>query len=260
MKKYIRELLFALLSLFLGHSVFAASSELGVVLMHGKWGSPRSMLPLARDLESRGYLVSNPEMAWSGRRLYDVKYPAALNEIEQQVHELRAKGAKRIIVAGQSMGSNAAVAYASSGFALDALVILSPGHFPERGMGKRLYLSFERAISIVAANRGHDLDTFDDINQGKQRSLKMAAATYVSYFDPDGLGAITKNIKKIPKAIPVFMAVGTGDGFFSESKAMFDSAPAHPASRYVTLDTDHSGVSKVVGAELIKWLDSVPHP
>jgi dienelactone hydrolase len=256
-KKGIRALLFGLLSLFLGHSVIAASSDVGVVLMHGKWGSPQRMLPLARDLESRGYLVSNAEMPWSGRRLYDVEYAAALNEIERQVRELHAKGAKRIVVGGQSMGSNAAVAYASMGLALDALVILSPGHFPERGMGKRLRPSFERAIAMVAANRGNDLDTFYDINQGRQRSLNIPAAVYVSYFDPDGLGAMTKNVKRISKPIPVFMAVGTADPFFPESKALFASAPAHPASRYVALDGDHSSVPKIVGTELLKWLELI---
>ena len=66
--------------------------------MHGKWGSPQSMVPLARDLESRGYLVSNAEMAWSGRRLYDVDYPAALKEIEQQVRRLRANGVQSFLI------------------------------------------------------------------------------------------------------------------------------------------------------------------
>jgi pimeloyl-ACP methyl ester carboxylesterase len=215
------------------------------------------MSVLASELGSRGYLVSNPEMPWSGRRLYDVDYPAALKEIEQRVSDLRAKGAKRIVVAGQSMGANAAVAYASSGFALDGLVLLSPGHFPELGMGKRLRASVERAMSMVAANRGNELDTFDDLNQGKQRSLRMTAATYVSYFDPDGLAAMTKHIRKIPRPMPIFLAIGQADPFFSESKAMFDSAPPHTASRYVTLDSDHFSMPKVVGAELIKWLDSL---
>lgn len=255
MKRVICGALVALLSASLVHPVLAASSEVGVVLMHGKWGSPQSMLPLARELESRSYLVSNAEMAWSGRRLYDVDYPAALKEIEQQVRQLRANGAKRVVVAGQSLGSNAAVAYASSGFDLDGLVILSPGHFPEGGMGKRLRSSLERARSMVAANRGTDSESFDDINQGKQRSIKIAASTYVSYFDPDGLGAITKNVKKLSKAMPVLLVIGTADPFYSESKAMFDSTPPHALSRYLALDTDHFNMPKVVAPELLKWLD-----
>ena len=78
MKRVFCGALVTLLSALLVHPVLAASFEVGVVLMHGKWGSPQSMLPLARDLETRGYLVSNAEMAWSGRRLYDLDYPAAL--------------------------------------------------------------------------------------------------------------------------------------------------------------------------------------
>jgi pimeloyl-ACP methyl ester carboxylesterase len=255
-KQVICGALVALLSALLVHPVLAASFEVGVVLMHGKWGSTYSMLPLARDLETRGYLVSNAEMAWSGRRLYDVDYPAALKEIEQQVHRLRANGAKRVVVAGQSMGSNAAVAYASSGFDFDGLVILSPGHFPEGGMGKRLRPSLERARSMVAANRGAESESFDDINQGKQRSLKMTAGIYVSYFDPNGLGAITKNIKKFSKPVPVLLVIGTDDPFYPEAKAMSDSAPANAASRYVVLNTDHFNMPNVVAAEFVKWLDS----
>jgi esterase/lipase len=255
-KRVICGALLALLSGLLDHSVPAESSEVGVVLMHGKWGASQSMLPLARDLESRGYPVSNAEMAWSGRRLYDVDYPAALKEIEQQVRQLRTNGAKRLVVAGQSMGSNAAVAYASSGFDLDGLVILSPGHFPEGGMGKRLRSSLERARSMVAVNRGAESEFFDDINQGKQRSIKVVASTYVSYFDPEGLGAITKNIKKLPKPIPVLLVIGTADPFYPESKAMFDSAPPHALSRYVALDSDHFNIPKVIAPELLKWLDS----
>ena len=258
MKRVINRVTFALLLAFFAYPVFAASSEVGVVLMHGKWGSPQSMMPLTRDLESRGYLVSNNDMPWSGGRMYDVDYPTALKGIEQQVRQLRAQGAKRIVVAGQSMGSNAAVAYASSGFDLDGLVILSPGHFPEGGMGKRLGPSFDRAKKMVDENRGADSASFDDLNQGKQRSIKMPAATYVSYFDPDGLGAMTKNINKLPKAIPVLMIIGTSDPFYSESKAMFDAAPPHPASRYVALQADHFSIPKVAATELIKWLDSLP--
>ena len=246
----------SLLSLLAASAILAAPSDVGVILMHGKWGSPNSMTPLARDLESRGFLVSNTEMPWSGRRLYDVDYPSALKEISQQASQLRTKGAKRVIVAGQSLGSNAAVAYASAGLDLDGLVILSPGHFPEGGMGTRLRSSIDKAKSMVAANRGAESESFDDINQGKQRSLRMTASIYVSYFDPEGLGAITTNVRKISKPVPVLLVIGTSDPFYGNSRAMFDSAPAHASSRYVTLDTDHFNVPRMVSGELIKWLEA----
>lgn len=248
--------LLALIAAPLFHAVHAAPSEVGVVLMHGKWGSPQQMQPLVRDLESQGYLASNPEMAWSGRRLYDLDYAAALKEVEAQVQKLRARGAKRVVVAGQSLGANAAVAYAASGLDLDGVVAMAPGHFPERGMGTRLRPSLERARSMVAANRGAESETFDDINQGRQRSIRTAARNYVSYFDPDGLGASTKSITKFPRPIPVLLVIGTHDSFYPESRAMFDSAPAHSTSRYVVLETDHFNMPAVVARELLKWLET----
>jgi hypothetical protein len=54
----------------------------------------------------------------------------------------------------------------------------------------------------------------------------------------------------------VLLVIGTGDPFYPEAKAMFDSAPANAASRYVPLNTDHFNMSNVVAAEFVKWLDS----
>jgi hypothetical protein len=84
----------------------------------------------------------------------------------------------------------------------------------------------------------------------------MTAGNYVSYFDPDGLGAITKNIKKLSKPVPVLLVIGTADPFYPESKAMFNSSPANAASRYAALDTDHFNMPNIVAAEFLKWLDS----
>src|SRR4051794_14024722 len=75
----------ALVLLALCSAALAAPQDTGIVLMHGKWGAPRSLQPLARTLEGRGYRVVLPEMAWSGRRLYDIDYPAALREVEHEV-------------------------------------------------------------------------------------------------------------------------------------------------------------------------------
>jgi hypothetical protein len=67
---------------------------------------------------------------------------------------------------------------------------------------------------------------------------------------------ITKNIKKISRGVPLLLVIGTADPFYSESKAMFDSAPPHALNRYMALDTDHFNLPKVGAAELLKWLDS----
>jgi dienelactone hydrolase len=254
--KHITRWFMALLLAAWAMAAHAAPSDVGIVLMHGKWGNPKTMMQLSGALAARGYRVSTPEMAWSGRRLYDVDYPAALKEVEKEVKQLRANGVKRVVVAGQSLGSNAAVAYAASGMDLDALVILAPGHLPERFINNpSMKSSLVRAAAMVAANRGAETDNFEDLNQGRQRQIRITAAAYVSYFDPEGPGAMTRSIRKIAKPLPVLLAIGTQDPFFAESKAFFDSAPAHPSSHYVALEGDHGGLPNLVAAAMLKWLE-----
>ena len=250
-----------ILGLLIAHALLpvqAAPADIGVVLLHGKWGTPNQMQALSRDLEARGYRTSTPEMTWSGKRLYDRDYAAALKEIETAVRDLRARGIKRVVVAGQSLGANGAAAYAASGLHLDGLVLMAPGHFPDRGMGgKPLQDSLERARAMVAAGQGEAPGTFLDFNQGRQRQLSLKAAVYVSFFEPEGLGAMTRNVPRFVKPLPLLLAIGTQDVFHPYSKAMFDSAPAHPLSHYASLEADHLGLPNLVSAEMLKWLDRI---
>ena len=58
-------------------------SEIGIVFMHGKGGSPTGYVSiLASSLEEKGYLVANLEMPWSGRRAYDVNVGVAGQEVD----------------------------------------------------------------------------------------------------------------------------------------------------------------------------------
>src|SRR6187455_988744 len=76
----------------------------GVVLLHGKGGSPTSMIEgLTESLRKEGALVEAPELPWSGRRIYDATYDQAMAEIDLAVQKLKWSGATRIVVAGHSL-------------------------------------------------------------------------------------------------------------------------------------------------------------
>ena len=48
------------------------SKNVGIVLLHGKWGNPTGNIkPLADALRSNGYRVATPLMPWSVKRGYD---------------------------------------------------------------------------------------------------------------------------------------------------------------------------------------------
>src|SRR4051794_27838088 len=106
----MRKIIFAtLLALFAlcAAPASAADTEVGIVLLHGKWDrEPTHVQDLARQLEAQGFRVATPTMPWSRDREYDVPYPQALDEISSAAQALRDKGAKHIVIGGQSMGAN----------------------------------------------------------------------------------------------------------------------------------------------------------
>ena len=102
------------LALPLASAAQSPAPVIGIVIMHGKGGSPnRHVSDLASGLESKNYLVANLEMPWSGRRDYDADVAKTEQEVTAALEALRSKGAKKVFVAGHSQGGVFALYYAS---------------------------------------------------------------------------------------------------------------------------------------------------
>src|SRR5262249_52970854 len=111
----------------------AAAQSVGIVLMHGKWGTPDGPTrPVEMVLRGAGYHVIAREMAWSHDRAYDETFIEIMVEIGKQVVELKAGGAQRVVVAGQSLGANMALAFGARHPQVDGVMVLAPGHMVER--------------------------------------------------------------------------------------------------------------------------------
>lgn len=79
----------------------ARSPGIGIVIMHGKGGSPtKHVADLASSLEGKGYLVANLDMPWSGQRDYDANVAAAEKQVESALESLRAKGQRNCLSPG----------------------------------------------------------------------------------------------------------------------------------------------------------------
>lgn len=93
-----------------------------MILLHAKASGPQSLAALARKVQPAcpGRAL---EMPWSSRRTADKAGGDALREIAAQAKALRYQGYKRIVVLGQGLGANAALAYAAKGD-VDAVVAL----------------------------------------------------------------------------------------------------------------------------------------
>jgi len=258
---------FICLMVLLPHVALAQRAPLtgiGLVLMHGKGGQPESNIAsLAAALEAQGAKVVRPRMAWSGQRgqptSYAVDYDAALRAIDIAIAALRRSGATKIVVAGQSIGANAAIGYgARYGKALQGVIALAPGHTPDRwGRNPEIARGIQEAKALIAQGKGDMMRSFPDINQGRSFEVPATPRAWLSFFDPHGPASMPKNAKALP-SIPFLWVVGREDMLAAAgADYAFAQAPAHPKSRYTELDSGHmDGPDKAISV-IMEWLKTI---
>ncbi len=235
--------------------------KIGIVVMHGKGGSPdRLVRALADGLESKGLLVASLEMPWAGRRNYDRDVAGAEQEVSAALQALRGKGAQKLFVAGHSQGAVFGLHYASK-HPLDGLVIIAPGgNVATRFYRGKVAASVARARDLVASGRGGERGAFDEFEGGRGNwSVDTTAAIYLSWFDPDGAMNQEKSSRALPQALPVLHVAPTSDypALLRAKQAMFDALPDHPLKKLYAPDADHRSAPAAAVDEIVRWTAEV---
>lgn len=231
----------------------------GVVLLHGKGGTPTSMIEgLNESLQREGALVEAPELPWSARRIYDATYEQAMAEIDGAVERLKKAGAKNIAVIGHSLGANAAIGYAARRPGLHAVVALAPGHLPEAwALRIRTKGAIARAKQMIADGQGQVPTSFPDLAQGIPFSIKATPEVYLSMFDPEGPAVMPKNAAAMAP-VPLLWVVGVADPIFFHGKDYaFDPGAKHPKSKYMVIAGMHMSTPFQARGAIIDWLRSL---
>jgi len=256
--RVIRGSLFVI-AMALMNTVCAAPGDVGVVLMHGKTGTPERVIDrLAYELRDKGYLVSTPVMPWSQGRLYDRTFEEALTEIDLEVEGLRSKGAKKILIAGQSLGANVALGYAAARPSVDGVIALAPAHSPESPRFREARAGdIKRARELIASGNISQKERFTDVNMGRSFPVIVTPGVYLSWFDPDGPAVMPKSAAAIKQPIPMLFVIGSRDPNAQPKDYVFDKAPSHPKSRYITVPAGHLEVVSASVAEVISWIVSL---
>ena len=234
-------------------------AKIGVVIMHGKGGSPtKHVAELASFLEDKGYLVANIEMPWSGRRDYDVDVGAAEEEVEAALAELRRKGAKKLFVAGHSQGGLFAL-HCGGTHAIDGVVAITPGgNVANQIFRQNLGESVEQARKLVAEGKGDEKTRFLDFEGSRGTSPVISTpAAYFSWFRPDG--AMNQSIASKRVKVPVLFIAPTGDypGLRRIKQRMFDALPRHPLTKLYEPDSTHLGAPSASRDEILRWTSQV---
>jgi pimeloyl-ACP methyl ester carboxylesterase len=226
----------------------------GVVLLHGKTATEKQLALYDKPLAATGILSARPQMCWSRQRIYDKSYLDCLGAIDEAIASLKARGATRIVVAGQSLGANAALAYsARHDETIAGVIALAPAHSPEF-VSKRPEIAreIERAQQLAASGKGNSKTTFTDINSGKAITVNATPKAYLSFLSSDSPSVMPANAARLK--VPLLVVSGTGDRTQRGRNYVFGRAPAHAMSRYVTVEADHPGTPQAGREAMLSWL------
>lgn len=239
----------------------AQVDPIGIVIMHGKGGAPTGYVAnLARTLEGKGYLVANLEMPWSGRRNYDVTVGRGEQEVEAAATDLRAKGAKKVFIAGHSQGGAFALHLASKPIA-DGVIAMAPGgDVSNRVFRENLGASVARARGLVAEGKGNEPARLEDY-EGARGTYTIVAvpAAYVTWFDTEGAMNMGRAARRASPRIPILWIVGRGErpGLRKMNIPLFSSLPDNPLTRLYEPDADHTGTPTASADEIVRWTRDV---
>ena len=230
--------------------------RIGLVLMHGKGGTPSGPIAaLADSLAGSGILVEAPLMAWGRGRIYEKTYDDAMAEIDDAVSRLKSRGAGQIFVGGHSLGANAALGFAARREGLSGVIILAYGHSPRR-IEKMLPDSLAKARQMIAAGNGRESADFGDINQGRRLQRTMTAEIYVSWFQPGGPAGAGKNARAIKPSTPVLWVEDDARRKRTNARRrIFNKVPEHPKNEFRVISSTHRKVPTDAIGIVTDWLN-----
>jgi pimeloyl-ACP methyl ester carboxylesterase len=257
----LRSLLVLFLLLAAPLAASAQSERIGIVIMHGKGGSPTGLVAeLARTLEGRGYLVANLEMPWSGDRGYDVPVVRAEEEVTAALARLRDQGAGKLFVAGHSLGG-AFATHLAGRLSVDGIIAIAPGG----DVSNRVYRisvsdALERARKLVAEGKGGERAELVDYegSTGAYAVLAVPAA-YVTWFDPDGALNMGRATRAANPRTPILWIVPKQDypGLLKVSLPLYRDLPRHPLTRLYEPNSGHRDAPTASAEEIVRWTEEV---
>lgn len=261
--RFLIALTFAMVSIFLPLTAIAETSpiKIGIVLMHGKGGSPtKHVSDLASSLEGQGFLVANLEMPWSGKRDYDVNVGATEREVESALSSLRGKGAQKLFVAGHSQGGLFALHFGSKHI-FDGVIAIAPGgNVGSPTFREKLGESVELARKLIAEGKGDEKARLTDYEGAKGTyPISTTPAAYLTWFDPEGAMNQTAAVRSMNPAVPVLLIAPTNDypGLLKVKQQMFDALPKNPRTKLYEPNSSHLNAPSASIKEIVEWTTAV---
>lgn len=234
-----------------------AADRVGIVLLHGIGATGAAMEPLAAQLRAQGWAVRTPDMPYGGPAAFSKPVAAAEAIVRQELQTLRAAGARRLVVAGFSLGGFFA-AHMAGRETVDALVSIAPNGGADM---KQLQDELVRARQLVAQGRGEAPTTMQDadvVGSARYPLPNAVPSAWITWFDPQGVMNWQGVWRRLRPGTPVFLVVPTRDlaNLRRIKKPLWKGLPPHPANRLYEPRSDHLGASAASAREAVRWLRS----
>lgn len=236
------------------------AEPVGVVLMHGRFGAPDDMAPVARALAAAGIRTISPQMTWSLSRAFDTDVDGSVDEIAAAVAQLRAGGARRVALVGHSLGAAATLHYAALRHDVVALAMIAPGFAPETGaFAANALPALVEARRLVAAGQGEVPVRFAyrPENAGADLILRTKARIFADWHSPDSEIVMPANAPRVPANLPVLWIQASGDGALFRSLGRgyaFAWLPSNGDSRFEEIEAAHQAAPAVAAPHVRDWL------
>jgi pimeloyl-ACP methyl ester carboxylesterase len=199
-------------------------------------------------------------MPWSGRRAYDVDVAGAEKETAAALDELRAKGAKHLFVAGHSQGGVFAL-YLGGRAPLDGVIAIAPGgNVASPSFRDQLSADVARAREMVADGKGGEKGRFSDFEGSRGGfAVSTTAASYLSWFDPDGAMNAMKSARSMnPRVAVLYIAPRNDYLALARAKSeLYGALPANPLTRLAEPNAGHLEAPAASLEPIDQWLKEV---
>ncbi len=234
----------------------AAFQRVGLVLLHGKTGSPAQFAGMTSMLDETGYGVETPEMCWSARRIYDAPLDTCFADIDRAVARLKADGFAAIVVGGHSLGGLVALAYAATHAGLAGVVALAPDGEPgDFNRYAKVAQSVRRAAAMMQAGKGDDTVHFTDRVLGRYVTIEATPRAFLSFLGP---GSTLRPPSLLPRLqAPLFWAAGSKDSSQRGAAALFRKAPGNGLNRFLSVNAGHMATPGAALVPMLDWLGRI---
>lgn len=257
-------LLFTLSAAIATDALALPDSQIGIIVMHGKGGTPTNKVgTLTRTLEREGFLTSAPTMPWTGDRgtaYYLESLESGFNQISDEIAILRSQGARKIFLAGHSLGAAIGLSYTANRKGVDGFIAIAIGHIAgSKFHNRKSSKSVKKAQAMVNKGIGERKGWFSDYNTGgRTPEVNTTAEIYLSYFDPDGPINVFSSSSKL-KGVPVLFIAPDKDPITRKGgpKRVYDRIQRHPLSRYTLIDAGHGSAPAKGRKQIIEWIRGV---